>query len=316
MVVSDTSAVVAAFNLADAVNYQHWREAKLARRVQHANPRVIELADPFNLSAAECEALTDQCRHYNWVIYRLTNSAPINNPAVVAAIGDKLGLTRLDSNLCADNQAISTLQDNGDSELKAGYGYIPYTNRQLNWHSDGYYNTHQYLIRAFILHCAQDAAEGGENSIIDPDIVYIRLRDRCPDLLPALFAGDAMTIPANSGIRGKRSGSVFSFNSTDGSLHLRYTARTRSINWKQDDRLQPALEELINIINTPEDQTQIRLTPGQGIICNNVLHTRSAYTDNPGQPRTLFRARYYDRVNNTGPETIINNLGTDHALVK
>jgi hypothetical protein len=33
-----------------------------------------------------------------------------------------------------------------------------------------------------------------------------------------------------------------------------------------------------------------------GLLCNNVLHDRTAFCDAPDQPRLLFRARYLDRV--------------------
>ena len=295
------------YRLASEADYVRWRQAKLAALTDHRSGEVVELRDPYKLTRAEFNALLDQCRVFNWVIYQTTRPSDIANPGVVAAIGKQLGLNRLDNHLCADHQAISTLRDSGDNQLKAGY--IPYTNQRLNWHTDGYYNTGDQMIRAFILHCAQDANKGGENTIIDPDILYIQLRDQNPDCLPALFANDAMTIPANNGIRGERSGSVFSFSPTDGSLHLRYTARTRSIGWKQDNALLEALDKLVLMIDKLEFQNHIRLTPGQGIVCNNVLHARSGYTDDRNNPRTLFRARYYDRVNNTGPETITNNTG-------
>jgi len=34
-----------------------------------------------------------------------------------------------------------------------------------------------------------------------------------------------------------------------------------------------------------------------GLLCNNVLHDRSAFSDGPDQPRLLYRARYLDRIN-------------------
>jgi len=45
------------------------------------------------------------------------------------------------------------------------------------------------------------------------------------------------------------------------------------------------------------------LRAGQGIICNNVLHSRSAFTDaaDSGQVRLLYRARYHDRIRGTAP---------------
>jgi hypothetical protein len=33
-----------------------------------------------------------------------------------------------------------------------------------------------------------------------------------------------------------------------------------------------------------------------GLICNNVLHTRSGFTDSPEHRRLLYRGRYYDRL--------------------
>jgi hypothetical protein len=33
-----------------------------------------------------------------------------------------------------------------------------------------------------------------------------------------------------------------------------------------------------------------------GLLCNNVLHDRSAFSDDPSRPRLLYRARYLDRI--------------------
>jgi hypothetical protein len=33
-----------------------------------------------------------------------------------------------------------------------------------------------------------------------------------------------------------------------------------------------------------------------GVLCNNVLHDRSAFVDAPDIQRLLYRARYYDRI--------------------
>jgi len=39
-----------------------------------------------------------------------------------------------------------------------------------------------------------------------------------------------------------------------------------------------------------------RLEPGMGLVCNNVLHDRAAFTETPQQKRLYYRARYYERV--------------------
>ena len=33
-----------------------------------------------------------------------------------------------------------------------------------------------------------------------------------------------------------------------------------------------------------------------GILCNNVLHDRSGFTDDPARPRLILRARYHERI--------------------
>jgi hypothetical protein len=37
-------------------------------------------------------------------------------------------------------------------------------------------------------------------------------------------------------------------------------------------------------------------------VCNNVLHDRAAFVDDPRHPRLLYRARYLDRVD--GPAQV------------
>ena len=36
-----------------------------------------------------------------------------------------------------------------------------------------------------------------------------------------------------------------------------------------------------------------------GVLCNNVLHERTGFVDDPAAPRLLYRARYHDRVAGT-----------------
>lgn len=43
-----------------------------------------------------------------------------------------------------------------------------------------------------------------------------------------------------------------------------------------------------------------RLQPGQGLICNNVLHNRTSFENGDAdQQRLIFRGRYYDRLLDT-----------------
>jgi len=131
------------------------------------------------------------------------------------------------------------------------------------------------------------------------------LRDADPGYVEALMAPDAMTIPANTEggaeTRAAQAGAVFSLDPETGRLHMRYTARTRSIVWKDDERTRAAVAALDALLAAGGAHVfRYRLASGEGLLCNNVLHNREAFEDAPGATRLLYRARYYDRVAGTG----------------
>jgi alpha-ketoglutarate-dependent taurine dioxygenase len=283
------------FALEQTAAYLRWRERKLAAYPRRAADLVVEVRDPRNLTDREVAKLKQVCSVANMAVY----ASPLDDLAekdVVRSVGARLGLHRLQRNPFADEDGISSLET---APEKSARGFIPYSNRRLAWHTDGYYNPPPQRIRAFLLHCVRPAASGGENRVLDHEIAYLLLRDASPEHVRALSAPDAMTIPANTseGIepRPAQSGPVFS--SDAGALHMRYTARTRSIEWRADEATRAAVERLKQILDAPSPYVfTLRLAPGQGLVCNNVLHDRSAFTDPPGAGRLVYRARYLDRT--------------------
>lgn len=283
--------------------YRRWRERKLDGYPSSEDELRIDIGDPRALTEGELNGLRGICAKTNMAIYR---SRAGNDPdkEIPRRIGEQLGLTRLDNNPLADDDAISSLRVVPE---KAGRGYIPYTNRRLLWHTDGYYNPPERRIRAFVLHCVQPAAHGGENSLLDPEIAYLHLRDNNPAHVRALMADDAMTIPANPdedmGARPAQSGPVFAVDPVNGCLHMRYTARTRSVIWRDDAETRAAVRALEEILAGGSPYVfSHRLGAGEGLVCNNVLHNRTAFEDDAdnGLARLIYRARYYDRIAGTG----------------
>ncbi len=292
------------FSLQDEKAYREWREAKLNDYPSKVTDLVVGIDDPFALSEDEKNRLLALCRKTNMAVFQLQK--PCGDPAdkaQVKNIGKQLGLFRLDSNLCADDDDITSLTVVSDGRHKT---YIPYSNRPISWHTDGYYNPLDKQIRGLLLHCVTPAARGGENDLLDHEIAYIHLRDTNPAYIAALMQPDAMTIPPNEEhgtlVRGPSPGPVFSVDSRQGFLHMRYTARTRSIEWKKDGITEEAAACLSEFLNS--DSPYIfhhRLQSGQGLISNNVLHTRSGFEDDEarGIKRLLYRARYFDRISDT-----------------
>lgn len=284
--------------------YRAWRSRKL-----DALPAVLaDLGVEVPLLGAPDRgaraAVVAACRRTNMAL--VSTAAENVDKSALRDFGRHFGLQALDANLHADDDGVSALQV---SEAAGKRDYIPYTNRALNWHTDGYYNAPGRQIRAFLIFCASDAAEGGENQLLDHEIAYMLLRDADPRFVEALMHPRAMTIPANIDqgveIRAEVSGPVFSVDSARGNLHMRYSARTRNIRWRDDPATRDAVAFLADLWeNGCEYIYHHRLMPGQGVICNNVLHSRSAFRDDPeaGRTRLMYRARYYDRI-----------AGTDYA---
>lgn len=283
------------FDLDDDTTYQRWRAWKLAQRPASTEDLVVDVADPRNLSAAERAALLGCIARANMALYRSPLTA--EDKDLPRALGAQLGLTRLDANWLADEDGISSIAVSDRSDGRGGF--IPYTDRAIRWHTDGYYHPEGRRIRGMILHCVRPAARGGVNGLLDHELAYIALRDASPEHVLALMQPDAMTIPARTdedGVaRPAQSGPVFAVEA-DGSLHMRYTARTRSIEWQTDAATRAAVAALEALLAGSPWILRTRLEPGMGLVGHNVLHERTGFEDDPAQPRLLYRARYLDRV--------------------
>ncbi len=283
------------FDLTDDDAFQRWRDAKLASAPRTAADLIVEVKDPRALSASEHEALAARIKNCNMAIY----ASPMleEDSDILRKLGVQFGLNQLDANWLAGEDGVSSIRvfDGGTRKH-----YIPYTDKPIKWHTDGYYNPPERQIRAMVLHCVRDAASGGENRLMDHELAYLMLREQDPAHIKALMQPDAMTIPERvdetDGVRPAQSGPVFSVDQ-DGNLHMRYTARTRSIEWKQDEATKAAVAALEALLASDVPQVfNTKMQPGMGLLCNNVLHDRSAFTDDPQHPRLLYRARYLDRI--------------------
>jgi hypothetical protein len=277
--------------------YQRWREKKIEHAPALVTDLIVAVKDPRNLTSAEHAALLQCCQRANMVIYAAQRHTADKD--IARRVGAQFGLQSLDANWLADEDGISEIKVDNTND-QARLAYIPYTNRPIKWHTDGYYNAPERRIRGMQLHCVHSAAVGGENGLMDHEMLYLKIRDENPEFIVALSALDVMTIPARTdedGVaRAEQSGPVFSVDE-HGKLHMRYTARTRSIVWKQDELSRAAVACLERSLASDSPYIyRARLEAGMGLLCNNILHDRTEFTDNPASPRLLYRARYYERI--------------------
>jgi hypothetical protein len=275
--------------------YQCWRARKLEYRQEMPANRVFALDQQGRLPQSMLEPLRNQVMAYNFAVFESVGELDKSD---FIALNRQFGLVGLDSNLGADEDMVTSLRVVGDGDHRAQY--IPYTNRAMNWHTDGYYNPQERRIDAFALYCVNQASRGGDNYLFDHEMMYMQIRDQSPELLAALMCDDMMRIPANVQnnrvIRAEESGPVFSLANRC-ALHMRYTSRPQNIVWKADKASSDALNLVREILMDGKAMNEVRLQPRQGIVCNNILHGRQAFHDTAGQPaRLIYRTRYHDAI--------------------
>ncbi len=280
--------------------YREWRAEKLDRYPTSGAELLTEVSELNDLNAQEKGAILASCRRANMALYACRDRF-VDRKSILK-FASQFGLTEIDHHLCAN--------DDGVAELTVATqgvrgGYVPYSSRSLSWHTDGYYNAASGRLQAVVLHCAQGAANGGQNAVLDPEIAYIHLRDANPDYITAFEHTECMEIPANNGVEGEIrpavSGPVFWYDKASAALRMRYSARKKNIRWRDDAVTKAALDCLSELLGDDGGPVlRFNLKPGQGLISNNVLHNRTAFEDTPEQRRLLYRARFFDSI--TGAE--------------
>ncbi len=292
------------WNLGDTEAYRRWRAERLAAAEALAeSPAPVEIRTLANPSDSERRELCRRCRLTNAALYQAADMAADDEAVRDQLLGfaRAMGLRIAERHRSAGRGGIVALRV---SEAAGQRGYIPYSRRPMNWHTDGYYNPPGQKIRAMVLHCVRPADDGGENRFLDPEIAYIRLRDRNPDYIRALMHPAAMTIPENrepdGRLRPASIGPVFSFDPAGGALEMRYTARSRSIAWRDDPLTREAVAALAEILGAGDPLVmRVKMAAGQGILCNNSLHDRSGFDQGRaggGSRRLVYRIRFHNRI--------------------
>ena len=310
---NDLSASGSPFLLDNETGYRRWREIKLEHYHRFNPQKVIRISDHANLSPTTLAEMALQLQACNFAFFEIDTAAGGFSTGNFLTLGRQLGLNRSEASPGAKSDGVTLLSALQSSQLQSRY--IPYTNRALNWHTDGYYNPPGSRIDAFSLYCVNQAEQGGDTFLLDHEMVYLQIRDTDPELLVALMDPGVMVVPENirnqQVLRPAESGPVFIIDSISGRLNMRYSSRPRNISWKTDALSKRAVNRVRELLVDSEYIARMKLKNGQGIVCNNVLHGRHAFVDKPADElsRLYYRARYYDSV------TIPDYPGTDEKLM-
>ncbi|MCP4933612.1 MAG: TauD/TfdA family dioxygenase [bacterium] len=301
-----TKKQAAIYRLDRSEVYKHWRDDKLSHASIDASEILVEIEDISAPNPTESAEILKHCCHNNMALYRCNSACDkeqvVRNKA--HAFAHHFGLHRVEQHRSMTPDGLVSIEII-DNSTEGRAGFIPYTDKPISWHTDGYYNPTTSRIKAMILHCVRSAPEGGINELFDPELAYIALRDENPDYINALSHRRTLTIPAfaekDGTTRAQSVGPVFTWDRYTGNLHMRFTDRKRYIEWCKDDITAEAVGFLRHVLANDDHVLKYKMNAGEGIICNNVLHNRSAFEDNnkPAAGRLLMRARYLDRIEGT-----------------
>lgn len=280
------------FNLNLDEDYKRWRDEKLAAYPKNIGDLVVELRDMTAISEAEKNKIMERVELANMCVYS-AGSAELTMDSLLA-LGRQLGVSDTDK---------SRRHAQSDELTSSGIlnQAIPFTTRHVRWHTDATYYGSDKTIQALFLLCKQPAIEGGNNKVLDHEIMYILLREQNPEALAVLMSRDCFKFrnPKTGEINENLGGKVFWTNS-DGHLCHRFSFRKTDMAWSDDADVAAARAVLESfLLNEPEYVIEGRLESGLGLISNNVLHTREKLVDSEDEAkkRLLFRTRFYDRVN-------------------
>ncbi|HIQ14394.1 MAG TPA: taurine catabolism dioxygenase TauD [Leucothrix sp.] len=282
--------------------FEPWREHKLGNTPNYLendpSSFFVNIENACNPSTTEIKKIFESCEKNSYCLYRIKDQST-DTQKNIHTLAKHIGLSRLDGNICADADKLTSITQ---TSHKGQHEYIPYSNKRLNWHTDGYYNPPEKQINSMLLHCAIPAKEGGMSLLMDHEIAYLLLRDENPSYIEGLMQADAMTIPANildgKVIREAQTGPVFSINE-HGQLHMRYSARKRNIEWKETTPILEAVAFLEKLFESESPHIiKYTLKAGEGLICRNILHRRTAFVDfdDTNKKRLLYRGRYFDSI--------------------
>ena len=279
-------------NLENDSEYEMWKKRKFSHYPINPNEIKIKINDIRALEARELIKLKDISQMYNYVFYSLEEAIKKEELLMLCKQANLMDFVQ---NPNADSQGISEIKNEAAGEKFSKY--IPYTNKKLNWHTDGYYDHDLFSIKSFILHCVNPADKGGENIVLDHEMLYIALRDKNTNFISFLMENDVMKIPRDNNVVNSQDviGPVFKIDKNN-KICLRYTMRERNIIWKKDkmiDKITKFIKEFLEDDN--QFKLRVLLNRNEGLIANNILHKREAFSDNK-EERLFYRIRFKNRI--------------------
>ena len=267
--------------------FKQWASQKEDNIPSNIDDLKINLHDINHVSLEEISIIKDKIKRFNCCIYKSQQN--LLTQANLINFAKSIGMKTYDTNN-VHNSPVSSIM-----LLKPvkSINYIPYTNKKLNWHTDGYYD--EKPIFSWLLHCEEPAFSGGENYLLDHELVireYIIKHGN----LDSLSRSDTFIIPGNADAgRDETKGYICDINNKYKKFHMKFSMREK--NMELNEQSKTAFIRMKKIIKEDCKKYCItyKLSKNEGIVSNNILHGRNSFEDGKVM-RKLYRIRSYERI--------------------
>ena len=271
-------------------NYKRWADKKLQGFSKKLDDLIVEINNPNSVSKSEKNIILKTIKQHNIVFFQI-NKGTINLKSSIKTLASQVGLGNYEVDSKSDNDGLTEIKIH--NSMKPSAEYIPYTDKQLNWHTDGYYNNENNLILSWLLFCKSQSENGGMNKYMDHEIAYI-LFNKSFDNIGDLMLHNAYRIPENE-LTGRKAidNAIFSF--IKNKLYMKFSMREKNIIW--NNKSKEAANNLKDIINSSKKyHISHKFSEGQGVITNNIIHMRTSFTNLEKKNRLLYRLRSKKRM--------------------
>ena len=271
---------------AKSAEFLRWAEEKERNIPHNIDGIMVNIHDINNVKISEIAKIKETINKCNSCIY--SSKIALKSNTNLLKFVQSVGMRTYDRNNIESNE-ISTITPLENNKIN----YIPYTDKSLNWHTDGYYD--KKSIFSWLLHCVHPATHGGENYLLDHELALREYVLRHDDI-NNLMSEDALTIPESKDTsRSEISTYIFSIKNQYKKLHMRFSMRKDNIGTspKAGDAVTKLKQTIEN--DCAKYSLTYKLQKNEGIITNNILHGRKAFKDDKVK-RKLLRIRSYERL--------------------
>jgi alpha-ketoglutarate-dependent taurine dioxygenase len=271
-------------------DYKRWKDKKLESFTSNLDHLTVHISNPNSVSKPEKNKVISLIDSNSMAFFNIDN-INYRDKLSIKKFAFQIGLSDYELDSQSDDDGLTEITEHEHNNKISEY--IPYTTKELNWHTDGYYNTRDNSILSWLLFCDTPSKKGGVNTYLDHEISYI-LFNESSGKIKDLMLETACCIPENILTKRKEvHNPVYMFDNEK--LHMKFSMRKKNIIW--NDASLEAINILKSIINDSfEYHVTKKFTEGEGVITNNVIHKRTAFTNSENKNRLLYRLRSKRRV--------------------